>query len=85
MTPGPGAPGFAELAKHLENPKMQAALQWVGIGSAVVLTLGGLIHLYRDLTRPHHDWHPEPYPKHRHRALIDDLDRHHRSRHGHER
>ncbi|MDY3551379.1 hypothetical protein R5W24_000455 [Gemmata sp. JC717] len=85
MTPGHGLHSFAEMAKHSENPKMQMIVQYIGIGSAAVLAIGGIVHLIRDLTKPHHEWQPEPYPKHKHREMLDDLDRHHRSRHGHER
>ena len=82
MTPGQNLHSFAEAAKHCDNPKAQAIFQWVGIGSALVLALGGMIHLYRDLTRPHHEWKPEPYPRQKHRELVDELDRHHRDGRG---
>lgn len=72
------------LSRHTENPRMQAVLQWVGVGSIIVMGMGAMVHLYRDLTKPSHEHKPEHFPRHRHREMLDDLDRHYGS-HGQER
>ena len=60
------------LAHHTKNERMQAILQWVGVGSVILMGTGAAVHLFKDLVRPH----PEPYHRHRHREMLDDLDRH---------
>ena len=80
---GPHLHGLSTHAHHLArgtgNPRMQAVLQWVGVGSVILMGAGAAVHLFKDLMRPSH----EPYPRQKHRDMLDDLDRHYR--HGHER
>lgn len=64
------------LAHNAKNERMQAILQWVGVGSVILMGAGAAVHLFKDLMRPH----PEPYPRHKHREMLDDLDQHY-SRH----
>lgn len=69
------------LSRHTSSEKMQAILQWVGVGSVILMGMGAAVHLYRDLARPH----PEPFSRHKYRETMDDLERQNRPRHGHER
>lgn len=69
-----------QLARHTTNERMQAVLLWVGVGSVIMMGLGAAAHLYRDVCKPQREWQPEPYPRHRGRELLDDLDRRDRQR-----
>lgn len=68
------------LARQTQNERMQSVLQWVGVGSIIVMGLGAMVHLYRDLTKPQHEWKPEPYPRQKHQEMTDQLDRQHDKR-----
>lgn len=70
------------LARHTEDGRMQAVLQWVGVGSIILMGAGAAVHLYRDLNKPHHESQSEPYPRHRHQQMLDGLDRHYRQNDG---
>lgn len=69
------------LSRHTNSERMQAILQWVGVGSVIMMGAGAAVHLFKDLTRPH----PEMYPRHKHREMLDDLGRHDRGHDGHGR
>ena len=60
------------LARQTSNERMQATLQWVGVGSIIVMGVGALVHLYRDLCKPSSR---ETYPPQKYRELRDDIDR----------
>jgi hypothetical protein len=60
------------IAKATSNERMQAILQWVGVGSVVLMGLAATSHLVKDVCRQFH----EPYPKSKHKELLDELDRH---------
>ena len=64
------------MAKHTNSERMQNVLQYVGVGSVILMGLGAGVHLFRDLFKPS----PEPYPRHKYRELMDGLneDRGHR-------
>lgn len=64
------------IARHTNSEKMQAILQCVGVGSVILMGLGAAVHLFRDLTKPHHEWKPEPFSRHKYREMQDDLERH---------
>lgn len=66
------------LAHNAKTERMQAILQWVGVGSVILMGAGAAVHLFRDLMRPH----PEPYSRQRHREMLDDLDRQYDRQHG---
>ena len=68
------------MARQTSNERMQAVLQWVGVGSIIVMGLGAMVHLYRDLTKPQHEWKPERQPAGRYRELADDVSRGERGR-----
>jgi hypothetical protein len=38
---------------------MQTILQWVGVGSVILMGAAAAVHLYRDLNKPMHDWKPD--------------------------
>lgn len=60
------------IAQHTSNERMQAIVQWVGVGSVVLMGLAASAHLVKDVCRLFH----EPYPKRKHAELLDELDRH---------
>ena len=60
------------IARGTSNERMQAILQWVGVGSVIMMGAAATVHLFRDITRPS----PEPYPRHKHREMLDDLESH---------
>lgn len=62
------------LARHTENGRVQATLQWVGVGSIILMGAAATVHLVKDLVHAV----KEPYPPHKHRQMLDDLDRHYR-------
>lgn len=68
------------IAKNTSNERMQAILQWVGVGSVILMGLAATAHLVKDVC---HFRNHQPYPRQKHEQLLDDLDRHY-SR-GHER
>ena len=65
------------IAQNTSNQKMQAVLQWVGVGSVVLMGLAATAHLIKDVCRLTH----EPYPKRKHDELLDDLNRHYSQGH----
>lgn len=73
-----------QLSRHTENPKLQLILQGAAVASIIVMGVAGTVHLYNDLTKPRQEWQPQHYPRHKHREMLDDLDRHYGG-HGHGR
>ncbi|MDY3562265.1 hypothetical protein R5W23_003727 [Gemmata sp. JC673] len=61
------------LSRHTNSEKMQAILQWVGVGSVILMGAGAAVHLFRDLTKPHHECKPEPFSRHKYRELRDQM------------
>jgi hypothetical protein len=59
-----------EIARHCRNERMQTILQWVGVGSVIMMGAAATIHLFKDL------FHSVPAPKHR--QMLDDLETHYR-------
>lgn len=57
------------IARHTSSERMQAILQWVGVGSVVMMGLAATVHLFRDLTKPHADWKAEPCGHRKQREL----------------
>ena len=64
-----------QIARCTENERMQTILQWVGVGSVIMMGAAAAVHLFRDLSRPDCC---EPYPRHKHRQLLDEMNRHDR-------
>ena len=58
-----------QIARSTNNERMQAILQWVGVGSVILMGAGAAVHLFRDLTRPF----PESFPRQKYRELLDDV------------
>ena len=69
------------LSRHTNSEKMQGILQWVGVGSVIMMGLGASVHLFRDLWKPH----PEPFCKHKYRETMDEMDRQDRGHKSHAR
>ena len=63
-----------QLSRHTNNERMQGILQWVGVGSVIMMGLGATVSLFRDCTKSRHEWTPEPYPKHKYREMKDEID-----------
>lgn len=59
------------MAKHTSNERMQTILQYVGVGSVIMMGAAATVHLIRDLCKPSH----EPYPREKYRELRDEMDR----------
>lgn len=74
-----------QVARCTENQRMQAILQWVGVGSVIMMGLGAGAHLLKDVLRafkePAHA-EREPYPRHKLKEKLEHLDRHYRKREG---
>lgn len=66
------------MARCTSNERMQAILHWVGVGSVIMMGMAAGAHLIRDLTKPHAEWQPEPYPRHKALDLRDEMKRHYR-------
>ena len=69
-------PGFHHLGMHanhlgrnIGNERMQAILQWVGVGSVIMMGLAATVHLIRDCTKPSR----EPYSSRRYHEMQDEL------------
>src|SRR5262245_42825777 len=65
------------IAKATSNERMQAILQWVGVGSVVLMGIAATSHLIKDLFCHRH----EPYPRRKHDELLERLDRHYSQGH----
>ncbi|QEL14809.1 hypothetical protein [Limnoglobus roseus] len=57
------------MARHTDNERMQTILQYVGVGSVIMMGAAATVHLFRDLFKPA----PEPYPRHKYREMMDEL------------
>jgi len=62
------------IARHTDNQRMQAVLQWVGVGSVIMMGAAAGVHLVKDIF-----W---SNPRHHQQRMLDDLDRHDREREG---
>jgi hypothetical protein len=60
------------IAQHTSNERMQAILQWVGVGSVILMGLAATAHLVKDVS----NMVCEPHSKRKHAELLDKLDRH---------
>ena len=58
------------LARHTDDQRMQAILQWVGVGSIILMGVGAGVHLFKELVHTP--------PRHKQREMLDDLERHYR-------
>jgi hypothetical protein len=67
----------SHMARHTDNGRVQAVLQWVGVGSIIMMGAGAAVHMYKELVHTP--------PAHKHRQMLDDLDRHYRQHEGHGR
>jgi hypothetical protein len=63
------------LARNVDSERMQTILQWVGVGSVIMMGAAAAVHLFKDLWKPQKEWQREPFPAHRYREMQDDLDR----------
>lgn len=66
------------IAKNTSNERMQAILQWVGVGSVLLMGLAATAHLVKDVC---HFSNHQRYPRHKNDQLLDDLDQHYNSGH----
>lgn len=55
------------LSRHTNNERMQAILQWVGVGSVIMMGAAATVHLIRDLMKPH----TEPFCRHKYRETME--------------
>ena len=60
------------LARNTNSERMQAILQYVGVGSVILMGIGAGVHLFRDLFKPT----PEPFCRHKYREMMDELNHH---------
>ncbi len=61
-----------QMSRSCSNERMQMILQWVGVGSVILMGAAAGVHLYKDIVKP-----ADQYPIYR--KTLDDLDRHYRS------
>jgi hypothetical protein len=64
-----------QLGRNIGNERMQMILQWVGVGSVIMMGLASTVHLIKDCMKPSKEAHHE-----RHRELRDRLNEHDRGR-----
>jgi hypothetical protein len=57
------------MARHTNNERMQTILQFVGVGSVIMMGAAATVHLIRDLCKPT----PEPFSRHKYRETMDEL------------
>jgi hypothetical protein len=60
------------MSRSCGNERMQAILQWVGVGSVIMMGAAAAIHVYRDLTKPSHE---QTYQKRRYDEMPDEVKR----------
>ncbi len=64
------------LSRTCNNERMKDILQWVGVGSVILMGAAAGVHLVKDLFKGS----SEPYSRRRYEGMLDDLDRHYKGR-----
>ncbi|WP_149111370.1 hypothetical protein [Limnoglobus roseus] len=57
-------------SRNCNSERMQAILQYVGVGSVIMMGLAATVSLFRDMSRPT----PEAFCKHKFREMKDQID-----------
>lgn len=70
------------LSRTCGDERMKGILQWVGVGSVILMGAAAGVHLIKDLlwSGKEYKFSHEPFSKRRYEGMLDDLDRHYKGR-----